>query len=229
MATLKLVARGPGGASCHLDATAAMSFLDLLKLLKAGLGLGAMPDDVLLARVKVLTGFPPRALALAAGDAIGAHLQHMGSLKVEVTEAQTTATEAASQAPTAKATAKKPPAKAKKAAVPPKKAAPALGRPNIHTLGGGPCSRDGGGREGSGSAGPKRRKLNIGGSSEEVGAALLSAQDGGGGQDARFWRRVMSSAVGNQYELTKAVHTRSTINVNACSVWCTRRVSPYIE
>lgn len=216
MATLKLVARGKG-ASCHLDATATTTFIDLLKQLKAGMGLSAVPDDDLMARVKVLTGFPPRALALAAGDAIGGHLQHMGSLKVEVQEAPTTAANVALQAPVAKAPGKKPPAKAKKVAAAPKKAAVAPGRPNIHTLGGGPSRGGGGGGSGGGSSsGPKRRKLNIGGSAEEVGATLLSAQQGGtgaGGPDGRFWRRVMSSAVGNQYELTKAVRSKRTHGV----------------
>jgi len=228
MSTLKLVARGKG-SSCRLEATTATLFLDLLKQLKAGLGLNTVPDSDLVDRVKVLTGFPPSPLSLAADEPIDGHLQNMGSLKVEVAESNSAATaEAAPKAP------------AKKAASPPKASGVAPGRPNIHTLGGGgpgrgksvggstssssnSCSKiggsssSGGGRSSSGGGGAKKRKLNIGGSADQVGSTLLSAmQSGAGGEDTRFWRRVMSSAVGNQYETTKAVQTFFRVRTSAC-------------
>jgi len=222
MSTLKLVARGKG-SSCRLEATTDTSFLDLLKQLKAGLGLTAVPDGDLVERVKVLTGFPPKPLSLAADELIDGHLQNMGSLKVEVAESTTTSTaEAAPKVPAKKKAPAAKPTKAKKAAAAPtpaKATAVAPGRPNIHTLGGGSGpgrgKSIGGGSSTSGSssggggggAGAKRRKLNIGGSADQVSSTLLSAMQSGagGGEDTRFWRRVMSSAVGNQYETTKAV------------------------
>jgi uncharacterized membrane protein YgcG len=241
MSTLKLVARGKG-SSCRLEATTATLFLDLLKQLKAGLGLNTVPDSDLVDRVKVLTGFPPSPLSLAADEPIDGHLQNMGSLKVEVAESNSAATaEAAPKAPAKKkAPAAKPSAKTKKAASPPKASGVAPGRPNIHTLGGGgpgrgksvggstssssnSCSKiggsssSGGGRSSSGGGGAKKRKLNIGGSADQVGSTLLSAmQSGAGGEDTRFWRRVMSSAVGNQYETTKAVQTFFRVRTSAC-------------
>ena len=218
---LKLVARGPKGASAELPLTSATTFGELLEACNTRLGLKLGPDE-LGSRLRVLSGFPPRPLALGTGDAISSCVRHQESIRVEV-RADAASSQAANPAAVVPAPkgkgkaaggAKPPPAKSKPAAAsklsaPSKRPAPG-GGPNIRTIGGG----GGGGVSRSASSSssfsspspPKRRRaIAMGGSEAELGATLVGAQGSEGGKDGAFWRRVMSNAVRSQYESTKAV------------------------
>merc|ERR1711938_316913 len=82
---IDVIARGAGGARAELRLQSDATFLELLRAVDAGLKLKVGPDEQpLVTRLRILTGFPPRPLALAGGDSIGGHVGNKDSLKVEL-------------------------------------------------------------------------------------------------------------------------------------------------
>ena len=198
---LTIIVRGVGGAHAELHLRSNSTFLDLLtevdKRLRLKLGVDAVGE-----RLRILTGFPPRPLTLAGSDAIGGHIMHKESLKIEVKPDRSAELSplpnTASSSEGRKRKVKVTTAQTKKKAAE-KRQKPSPGSSNIHTLGGGIRQIN-----------KTRRPRNVlGGSQEEIASTLVSAQAGADsptkGKTAMFWRRVMSSAVANQYEQTKAV------------------------
>ena len=206
MTSLVLIARGRGGGSAHLNVTTSTTFAELLALTNTQLGLKLQETDI--QRIRLLSGFPPRPLALDLCDAIGGHVQNKESLKVEVKEHEggapaSTAPKSKSAPPkvktASKALAKKP--RAQKTGVyglggpsssASKKRAPVASSSSS-------ASSSSFGAMGSPPKPKRRRAIGLGSSEAELGASLVGAQGtSGGGTEGLFWRRVMKNAVGNQ-------------------------------
>ena len=83
MGDLVLIARGVGGASAELSLPGSTTFRALQENLNTRLNLRLGPDE-LEERLRILTGFPPRAMTLAPGELIGGHVTNKESLKIEV-------------------------------------------------------------------------------------------------------------------------------------------------